>query len=144
MMCKHLSMWTCAHIYCWKLGPDLDLLAKVCPWLNNQTDVKSSMVSSKDTQWKIWNASNFWFCRKLVNIFSLKFVCTYFLRVGNHYLLICDVLVHDYWLLNGWKTSKFTKIRRVRVNDQSLVHMDSAHFGEFWWIRKELSCFLSI
>jgi len=33
MMYTYSSMsWTHAHIYSWKLGPGLVLLAKVCPW----------------------------------------------------------------------------------------------------------------
>ncbi len=34
MMCMYLSMWTHDHIYSWKLGPGLVLLAKVCPWFS--------------------------------------------------------------------------------------------------------------
>ncbi len=33
MMCMYSSMWMHGHIYSWKLGPGLILLAEVCPWI---------------------------------------------------------------------------------------------------------------
>ncbi len=35
MMCMYLSTWIHAHIYCWKFGPSLVLLAEICPWLGH-------------------------------------------------------------------------------------------------------------
>jgi hypothetical protein len=62
MMWMYLSMWTHAHIYSWKLGPGLVLLAKVCPWLSGQKFLREFNLNfSEILKCSFWKG-NCWEC----------------------------------------------------------------------------------